>query len=750
MNSFHPGSSGILKSRGPFSQTNRKRKIADILAKRVVTVGGWTIIAAILAIMFVIVGEFLPLFKTPETKLLGQFKSSSTLPVLATGLDEYQEVAYLIDASGIHFVSLKDYKSLPDIILPELAGATITSVSSSNKGFPVLGLSDGRVLSVHIQFQVSYAKDKRNIQPKLVATNEFLFRPDASPIKIVGHIKTENGLRVAVVKDSGIIAIKQVEERKTLMGTVKKKITELEVMVPAKGEISALAFDEIRDGLVVGTTSGQIFWIANSSSSEQNKPHIIGATINSKVKVSFLKFLLGSYTLMVGDSNGGIVSLQFFREADGSFRLQKINEFKSHDAPVRLISTSLRDKGFITGVDGEIHVHYGTTGTTKVSLRQDTLKGLTALALSQKGNAILAADARGNLVHWELNNPYPQVSLKSLFSEIWYEDYEKPEYVWQSTGGSDEFESKFSLMPLIFGTLKGTFYAMLFAVPLAILAAFYTSQFMHPRVKSVVKPTVEIMAALPSVVLGFFGALFIAPLVEKFLPGVLLMPFIIAAVVFAVVVVFLGSKKIGGWIRPGREIYWLIPVTLIGFFLAFEIGKVVESAFLMGDHRAWLREMFQVTYDQRNALVVGLAMGFAIIPIIFTITEDAMSNVPEHLKASSLALGATPWQTALWVILPTASPGLFSAVMIGLGRAVGETMIVLMATGNTPVMDWDMFNGFRAMSANIAVELPEAPEGGTQFRILFLSAFLLFMMTFMVNTLAEVVRLRLRKKYRTL
>jgi phosphate transport system permease protein len=143
-------------------------------------------------------------------------------------------------------------------------------------------------------------------------------------------------------------------------------------------------------------------------------------------------------------------------------------------------------------------------------------------------------------------------------------------------------------------------------------------------------------------------------------------------------------------------------------------------------------------------------MGFAIIPIIFTITEDAMSNVPEHLKASSLALGATPWQTALWVILPTASPGLFSAVMIGLGRAVGETMIVLMATGNTPVMDWDMFNGFRAMSANIAVELPEAPEGGTQFRILFLSAFLLFMMTFMVNTLAEVVRLRLRKKYRTL
>ena len=102
------------------------------------------------------------------------------------------------------------------------------------------------------------------------------------------------------------------------------------------------------------------------------------------------------------------------------------------------------------------------------------------------------------------------------------------------------------------------------------------------------------------------------------------------------------------------------------------------------------------------------------------------------------------------VILPTASPGIFSAVMIGFGRAVGETMIVLMATGNTPVMDWSVFNGFRALSANIAVELPEAPEGGTLFRILFLAALLLFILTFAVNTLAEWVRLRLRERYRVL
>jgi phosphate transport system permease protein len=152
-------------------------------------------------------------------------------------------------------------------------------------------------------------------------------------------------------------------------------------------------------------------------------------------------------------------------------------------------------------------------------------------------------------------------------------------------------------------------------------------------------------------------------------------------------------------------------------------------------------------YDQRNAVVVGLAMGFAVIPIIFSIAEDAFSNVPTHLTAGSLALGATRWQTVTRVVLPTASPGIFSAIMIGLGRAVGETMIVLMATGNTPIMDWSPFNGFRTLSANIAVEIPEAPQGGTLYRTLFLAALLLFVLTFLLNTAAELVRQRLRKRY---
>jgi phosphate transport system permease protein len=152
------------------------------------------------------------------------------------------------------------------------------------------------------------------------------------------------------------------------------------------------------------------------------------------------------------------------------------------------------------------------------------------------------------------------------------------------------------------------------------------------------------------------------------------------------------------------------------------------------------------TYAQRNTLVVGFAMGFAVIPIIYTLAEDALSAVPEHLRAASLGAGATPWQTAMRIIVPTAMSGLFSAAMVGLGRAVGETMIVLMAAGNTPVMDWNIFNGFRTLSANIAVELPEAVRNSTHYRMLFLAALSLFAITFVVNTLAELVRLRFRKR----
>jgi phosphate transport system permease protein len=146
------------------------------------------------------------------------------------------------------------------------------------------------------------------------------------------------------------------------------------------------------------------------------------------------------------------------------------------------------------------------------------------------------------------------------------------------------------------------------------------------------------------------------------------------------------------------------------------------------------------SFSPRNTMVVAIIMGFAVIPIIFTISEDALQAVPMTLRTASLGAGATPWQTAMRVVMPVAASGIFSACMIGFGRAVGETMIVLMATGNTPEMDWNIFSGFRTLAANIAVELPEAPKDETHYRVLFLCGLVLFVMTFVINTLAELVR----------
>jgi phosphate transport system permease protein len=321
--------------------------------------------------------------------------------------------------------------------------------------------------------------------------------------------------------------------------------------------------------------------------------------------------------------------------------------------------------------------------------------------------------------------------------------------VWQSTGASDDFEPKLSLMPLVFGTIKGTLYAMLFAVPISVFAALYTSQFVHPNVKAKIKPTVEIMAALPSVVIGFLAGLYLAGVVERNLVAVFLMMVLFPIFGTSGVLLWpLLPKGIAQRLRSGMEVLLILPLLLLAGWLAVRIGPSVESWLFAGDARTWLQTALGLTYDQRNCLVVGLAMGFAVIPIIFTIAEDAFTSVPSSLTAASLALGASRWQTAVRVVLPTGSPGVFSAIMVGFGRAVGETMIVLMATGNTPVMDWSIFNGIRTLSANIAVEIPEAPYGGTLYRTLFLAAALLFVMTFVVNTVAEVIRQRLRERYK--
>ncbi|MFT6207195.1 MAG: phosphate transport system permease protein, partial [Colwellia sp.] len=374
----------------------------------------------------------------------------------------------------------------------------------------------------------------------------------------------------------------------------------------------------------------------------------------------------------------------------------------------------------------------------------------SVFAISPRADGLVVID-ENQLKIFSVENEHPEVTWSALWEEVWYEGYPEPEYIWQSTSGSDDFEGKFSLVPITFGTMKAAMYAMLFAVPIALSAAIYTAYFMTPGMRRKVKPTIELMEALPTVILGFLAGLWLAPIIENYLPAIAMLLIMLPLSVFVTAFAWHKLPKDMKNIIPET---WapiiLLPVLLIAGGSAFLLSPFFETLFFGGDVRQYITNDLGIDFDQRNSLVVGLAMGFAVIPTIFSMAEDAIFSVPKHLTSGSLALGATQWQTLAKVVLLTASPGIFSAVMMGLGRAVGETMIVLMATGNTPILDWSIFQGMRTLAANIAVEMPESEVGSSHYRILFLAAFVLFVFTFIFNTFAELIRQRLREKYSSL
>ena len=437
------------------------------------------------------------------------------------------------------------------------------------------------------------------------------------------------------------------------------------------------------------------------------------------------------------------------RDPDGEQRLKQIRTFQMGTAPIVEISAEERRKGF-TALDaaGQFGVFHSTAHRTL--LVDPVVDGQGLFGMSPRANRVIV-EAGGKLQPLLLDNPHPEVSWSALWSKVWYENYDEPKYVWQSTAANTDFEPKMSLAPLTFGTLKAAFYAMLLAAPLAVAAAIYTAYFMAPSLRRKVKPVIELMEAMPTVILGFFAGLFLAPYVEGHLPGIfsllMLLPIgiLVAGFVFSRLPESIRLRVPDGW-----ESAILIPVILFVGWLSLYMSPYLETWFFGGDMRMWISHDLGITYDQRNALVVGLAMGFAVIPNIYSIAEDAVFSVPRGLTLGSLALGATPWQTMTRVVILTASPGIFSALMIGMGRAVGETMIVLMATGNTPVMEMNLFEGLRTLAANVAVEMPESEVGGSHYRVLFLSALVLLLFTFIMNTLAELIRQRLRKKYSSL
>lgn len=287
-------------------------------------------------------------------------------------------------------------------------------------------------------------------------------------------------------------------------------------------------------------------------------------------------------------------------------------------------------------------------------LGPDVLKDLVA-SRNEELSARPNPDTKLNTVSWPL----------MLLPYRWQE-YTKPEFIWQPTS----LVEKYNLVPLFFGSVKIAVLSLLMAVPLALMAAIYVSQLASGTVREVVKPVIELLAGIPSVVLGFLALIALASLFQ-----------------------------------------WMF---------GYEV--------------------------RLNTFVASVALALALIPVIFTIAEDALSAVPQTHKDAARAMGATEWHATVRVMVPAAFPGIFAAVILGFGRAIGETMVVLMASGNASILNLSIFQSCRTATAAIAAELADAPVDSPHYRVLFLIGFILFVITFVGNVFADIILQRLRAR----
>jgi phosphate transport system permease protein len=306
----------------------------------------------------------------------------------------------------------------------------------------------------------------------------------------------------------------------------------------------------------------------------------------------------------------------------------------------------------------KIRDYLGLTAKQFATLDQDTIRTLMDVHVEAQNEIPQHfrndPDARLNTTEW-----------RYLLQPHQWTGYDRPAYIWQPVGQIH----KYNIVPLIIGTLKTTAVGLLFAVPLAIGAAIYVSQLARPRAREIIKPTIELLSGIPSVVVGFFALLVMATILQN----------------------------------------------VLGY------------------------------QTRLNAFVAGIALSFAVIPIVFSIAEDALTSVPQSYTQAALALGASRWQTAWQIILPAALPGVFAAVVLGFGRAIGETMIILMVTSASE-MSWSLFSGARSITATIAAEMGEVVRGGHHYRMLFLLGALLFAATFVTNMVAEIIMHRFKRK----
>lgn len=731
------------------------REVKDRIAKYGVAVGGISVILAIVLIFFYLLYVVMPLFQGASLKTEATYHSDFKQPVFLS-LNEYNTVAMAVEASGmVRFFDAKTGKTMIETSLP-LAGKTISTVSAgaATTGVFSYGFNDGSALVIKEKYKVTYPTGtQRVIVPEVtypLGEKHVVIDDQGKSISLLSAQSYEDKTTFIAYTEDKRLILKRFEKEVDFLDDTQFTINEEKHEIPLTdvSDLTQVKLDVDQRELYLADDKGFIYYY---DVQQLDKPRLIQKikAVPTGVDITSFEFLTGGISILVGRSDGQIDQWFPVRDKDNNYTLHNVRSFDVQSSPIIAIAPEQARKGFLT-LDKTGHLGIYHTTAHRTLLVEPYVDSEAVIGLSPRANGLISMTDNGDVKLLDIHNEHPDISWHSLWEKVWYESRDKPEYIWQSSSASNDFEPKFSLTPLTFGTIKAAFYAMLVAVPLAIMGAIFTAYFMSPRMRSFVKPTIEIMEALPTVILGFLAGLWLAPLVEDHLPGVFTLLFMLPVMI--ILTAWGWTKLPKAWrerIPDGWEPAVLIPIVLLVGYVSMATSGAIELWLFDGNMPQFLNDV-GINYDQRNSLVVGLVMGFAVIPTIFSITEDAIFGVPKHLTIGSLALGATPWQTMTRVVLLTASPGIFSAVMIGLGRAVGETMIVLMATGNTPIMDFNIFEGFRALSANIAVEMPEAEVASSHYRVLFLAALVLFLATFVLNTVAEIVRQRLRNKYSSL
>ncbi|MCP4899360.1 MAG: ABC transporter permease subunit [bacterium] len=743
-------------------------KTKDRIAAIIIRGGGGFVILVVVAIVANIALQALPLFYPASA---GQLQIQEAAPnAVLVGADSRQEVRWQMTRSGEVVFSSPDIA--PIRVLDE--GAVVAAADLEMQGFVTVLSTEGDLVVGRLRFRDNWQDGQRSISVR--------WRSAADVLQL-GADSSWAGATASMDDDGNLLAVIWTEDGSVIVAGWSSDDEEWQrAKEMQRGALrSAAVASDLRTIAMVGR-DGRLHVMRMPT---QTDLQVEGVESN----VTAARFLIGGGTLVIGAEDGSVqvllqvpyvelrnggreavkVSGQVIQPGQSAVvldsdlaslgrnpdievasadpRVRVVRSLKSMPATVSCIGSSWRRRGFLVGADdGSVGLYYATSGR-RLLVDSWSNRPIEALTLAPKSDGGLAI-AGGQVLWRSFDNPHPEISLRTLLLPVWYEGYAAPKWVWQSTGGSDAFEPKLSLWPLLFGTLKATLYAMLISVPLALMAAIYVSQLASSWLQNTVKPILELMAAVPSVVVGFLAAIWLAPRLEASLfPALMGFASLPLAVVMAVSLWRVLPTSVRSRMPEGGELLLLIACSVAVIWTASALARPIEGWLFNGDFQRFLFTKLGFRYDQRNSMVVGLALGFAVIPVIFTIAEDACSAVPKSLIAASRSLGATRWQTAVRMVVPAASPGLFAAIMLGFGRAVGETMIVLMAAGNTPLLDLSPFNGMRTMSAAIAVEIPEAPVGGTLFRVLFLTGALLFMFTLLLTTGADLVGRYLREKY---